>query len=57
MAQRLASSEIWTKNNRKISITKEACITIDSDPSPEKIPGRKPETEHLKCLSQIEILS
>ena len=29
------------ENNRKISITKEICITID----PKKIPGRKPDSE------------
>ena len=36
-----SSLEIWSENNRKISITKEICITIDFDP-PEKIPRRKP---------------
>ena len=30
------------ENNRKISITKQICITIDS---PQKIPGRKPDSE------------
>ena len=37
--------EIWSENNRKISITKEICITIDFAPL-EKIPGRKPDLAH-----------
>ena len=32
----------WFENNRKISITKEICITIDT---PEKIPERKSDSE------------
>ena len=32
----------WFENNRKISITKEICITIDP---PEKIPERKSDSE------------
>ena len=35
----------WFENNRKISITKEICMTIDFAPPPEKIPGRKPDFE------------
>ena len=46
--QKLASPEIWTKNNIKVSITKETCTTIDFTPPLKKILGRKPETEHLK---------
>ena len=33
--------EIWSENNRKISITKEICITIDFD-SLKNVPGRRP---------------
>ena len=36
----------WFENNRKISITKEICITIDS---PDKIPERKSNTEAV-CI-------
>ena len=44
--QRLAPSpEIWSENNKRFSITKEICITIDS---PEKIPGRRPVLNRLK---------
>ena len=37
----LPPPEIWSENNRKITVTKEICITIDFAP-PEKIPRRKP---------------
>ena len=49
---RLLLPEIWSENNRKISITKEICITIDFAP-PEKIPGRNPEHHHnLNAVSR-----
>ena len=40
--RQFAPPEIWSENNRKISITKDICITIDFAPPPEKNPGRKP---------------
>ena len=40
--------EIWSENNRKISITIEICITIDFAPL-KKIPGRKPGYMTKKC--------
>ena len=41
--RQFAPPEIWSENNRKISITKEICITIDFAPL-EKMHGRKPGT-------------
>ena len=38
----LSPQKTWFENNRKISITKEICITIDS---PQKIPERKSDSE------------
>ena len=43
--------EIWSKNNRTISITIKIRLTIDFAPPPEKIPGRKPELGSLKMFS------
>ena len=40
-SETFAPPKIWSENNRKISTTKEICITIDFAPL-EKIPGRKP---------------
>ena len=36
------------RSNRRISITKEICITIDFAP-PEKLPGRKADEHSLLC--------
>ena len=46
--------EIWSENNRQISITKEICITIDFAP-PEKIPGRKPAFLKTYNYCKLEI--
>ena len=39
--------EIWFENNRKISITKEICITIDFAPPPKKF-LEESQVGHLK---------
>ena len=42
----LETSEIWSESNRKISITKEICITIDFV-SPEKFSWKKARNDNL----------
>ena len=49
-----APPEIWSENNRKISITKEICITIDFASPPNKIPGRKPGL-NIKNLIKLDL--
>ena len=40
-----APPEVWSENNRKISITKEICITIDFAPLKKFLEGRKSESQ------------
>ena len=39
--------EIWSENNRKISITKEICMTIDFAPAPLKNSWKKARKQHF----------